>query len=137
MKKAIYAGSFDPFHSGHESIVNKSLKIVDKLLLVVANNPEKHNSNIDDRKKILEDKYKNNGKVEVRKLNPGLLIAEYAKENGVNILVRSSRDVKDFEFELMMAIQNKKINHDIETILIMPDKANITIRSSLMPKKTD
>lgn len=133
MKKAIYGGTFNPMHKGHISIVQKATKIFDLVYVVVAHNPEKEYCDIDERYNQVKEVLKFEKNVEVLKMEKGLL-ADLAKNLNVNFLVRSARDEKDFNFELMMAKQNKKLNSSLETILIMPDEINIEIRSSLMPK---
>lgn len=133
MKKAIYVGSFDPLHNGHISIIKKALKITQKLIVVVANNPEKSSSSLKMRFLNVKKMLAIYPSVDVKKMETGL-IAEFAKINDVKFLIRSARDEKDFNFELMMAIQNKKINKNIETILVFPNKSTIKIRSSILPK---
>ena len=133
MKKAIFVGSFDSIHKGHLSIIKKALKIVDHLVVVVANNPEKISSPLEKRYQIVKAKLATIKATSVEKMETGL-IAKLAKKMKINLFVRGARNSDDFNFELMMAIQNKKINKAIETILILPDKANIKIRASILPK---
>ena len=87
MKIAIYPGVFDPLHKGHISIVEKSIKIFDRLIVLVSNNPEKVNSsNIDDRYKNVKQKLSLFKNVEVIK-NENKLTAHFANENNINFIV--------------------------------------------------
>lgn len=134
MKKCIFAGSFDPLHQGHKDVVKKALELFDKVYIVVANNSEKQSSDISARFSAVKRAFCRNKNVEVVLLEKGLL-ADLAKELEVSHLVRSARDGKDYDYELLLAHGYKRDNKNLETIIIVPDVANIKLRSSLFPKE--
>ena len=129
MRKAIFAGSFDPIHKGHIKVIEKAAKIFDQIFVVVANNDFKNNQG--DLEKRL-DKVKEQIKLEnviFDKLEDKYL-GTYAKEKGIQFLIRSARNDLDFSYELDMAKLNKEINNELETILIIPDYENLEYSSS-------
>lgn len=129
MKKAIFAGSFDPVHPGHLKIIQKAAKLFDKLYVVVANNNFKNQQkNIQKRKQeiIKQIAIKN---VEVEILEEKYL-AKWAEAKKINYLVRSARNDIDFNYELEMAKMNKIINQKLETILIIPNYDDIHFSST-------
>ncbi|AIA29465.1 phosphopantetheine adenylyltransferase [Mycoplasmopsis californica HAZ160_1] len=135
MKKAIYAGSFDPLHSGHKAVIIKALKLVEHLIIVVSNNPDKNNlSNLHQRYEEIKAMYANNTKITVIK-NENELIGNIAKQHNVNFLIRSARNNIDYELELDIAAGNHQVNPDLETILIIPDYEMIGISSTLIRHK--
>lgn len=125
MKKAIYAGSFDPVTYGHLDIIKRSLdSIVENMIICVANNPNKTSFfTIDEKVKMIKselcdylgDKYKGRYSVEV----VDELIVDYAKKNNISILIRGIRAISDYELEFKMAGINKSLSPDIETIFLM------------------
>ena len=129
MKKAIFAGSFDPIHDGHIKIIEKAVKMFDELFVVIADNNFKNNqTDLKERKKNVESVLKN---IDVNiDILEDKYIATYAKENGIKYLVRSARNNVDFSYELDMAKINKKINDEIETVLIIPDYDDIEYSST-------
>lgn len=134
-KRAIYAGSFDPLHEGHISVINKALKLFDKLLIIVSNNPDKDNlNNLENRFKYIKNYFIKNNNIEVI-YNKNQLIGNIAKEKNINFLIRSARNNLDYEIELDIAAGNHEVNNDLETILIIPDYEMIGISSTLIRHK--
>jgi len=132
MKKAIYAGSFDPIHQGHIKVLKKALKLFDEVIVIIANNDFKKNqSNIDKRLVEVKQSIK---KHNLRNVTCYILndkyLATWAKENGINFLIRSARNNTDFKYELDLAKLNKEINKKFETILIIPDLKDIEYSST-------
>nr|WP_148207947.1 pantetheine-phosphate adenylyltransferase [Mycoplasma crocodyli] len=132
-KKAIYAGSFDPFHKGHLELLKKSLKLFDYVYLVVSINPDKNNAlNLDRRYKNVCDIVEKEKLLNVEVLlNTNDLIANVAKKYGVNFLIRSSRNENDFQYEMELAAGNKHVNNDLETVILIPDYEYIEYSSTL------
>jgi pantetheine-phosphate adenylyltransferase len=135
MRLAIYPGSFDPITNGHLDVIHRASRLFDELTVAVALNDQKHTSclfSIDERIAILEEACEGIAKVRVAKLN-GLLV-NFAHDCGANAIVRGLRAVSDFEFEFQMALMNRKMEPDIETIFLMP-KEEYTYLSSRIVKE--
>jgi pantetheine-phosphate adenylyltransferase len=115
-KLAIYAGSFDPITNGHLDVLRRALKIFDKVIIAVGENPSKNylfsvKERIDMIKKVVK------GNVEVDHFS-GLLM-KFAKKKKASAIIRGLRAVSDFDYEFQMALMNRKICSEIETIFIM------------------
>lgn len=115
--KAVYPGSFDPVTYGHIDIIERSAKRVDHLVVAVLNNPSKKGMfSLEERIELLKEVTKDLDNVEIDSFG-GLLI-DYAKEKGCTTMIRGLRAVSDFEYEMQMALVNKKLNSDIETFFM-------------------
>jgi pantetheine-phosphate adenylyltransferase len=135
MRLAIYPGSFDPITNGHLDVIHRACRLFDELIVAVAVNDQKHLSclfTIEERIDILKEACEGVAKVRVSKLN-GLLV-DFARKSGANAIVRGLRAVSDFEFEFQMALMNRKMEPDIETIFLMP-KEEYTYLSSRIVKE--
>ncbi len=131
MRRAVYAGTFDPFTNGHLDIVERALKIFDEVTILVAVSPSKKPFlEKDKRVELLESLFKNEQKVKVDSW--GGLIVEYARQNNINSIVRGLRPTGDFEIEFQMASMNRKINHDCDTVFLMTSEKLYYISSSLV-----
>lgn len=129
-KIALFPGSFDPFHKGHESIVQKATELFDKLYVVVTYNPDKDNiERIEKNFEAIKNKYQENDKIVVLK-NYFDLTADLAHQLNAKWLVRSARNQTDFNYELKLATANNALNNNLETIIIMPDYENSNISST-------
>ncbi len=133
MKKAIFAGSFDPMHEGHLKVIAKACKLFDQLFVVIATNVNKNSSDIEKRKSDAIQMITESN-VEVHVLHDGYL-ADFAKSNNIKYLIRSARDVADYSYELEMASANNSLNDELETVIIIPDYKDIKFRSSLLKLK--
>jgi pantetheine-phosphate adenylyltransferase len=128
---AIYPGTFDPLTNGHLSILNRSLKIFDKLIIAILINPKKTplfslEERIEMIKQVLGDKEN----IEVDSFE-GLLV-DYAVKKGANVIVRGLRALSDFEFEFQLALMNRKLNRDVESIFLMTDYKWFYISSTII-----
>jgi pantetheine-phosphate adenylyltransferase len=135
MRLAIYPGSFDPITNGHLDVIERACRLFDELIVAVALNDQKHATtlfSIDERLAILREACRENRKVRVAKLD-GLLV-NFARANEASAIVRGLRAVSDFEFEFQMALMNRKMEPDIETIFMMP-KEDYTYLSSRIVKE--
>jgi len=117
---AIYPGTFDPLTNGHLSILNRSLKIFDKLIIAILINPKKTplfslQERIDMIKEVLGEKEN----IEVDSFD-GLLV-DYAVQKGASVIVRGLRALSDFEFEFQLALMNRKLNRDVQSVFLMTD----------------
>jgi pantetheine-phosphate adenylyltransferase len=130
-KKALYAGSFDPFTNGHADIVNRAIKIFEELTIVIATSPTKKPLlSLEDRVKVLNEMYKNEPKVKIDTFTG--LIVDYAKDHGIMTLLRGLRPTGDFENEFQMASMNRKLYPGSETIFLNTDEKTYYISSSLV-----
>ena len=130
-RTAIYPGSFDPFTNGHLNIINRAMKVFDKIIVSVAHNVSKKTIfTIDERVELIRQIFKDNPQIEVDSFH-GLLV-EYAKLKKTSILLRGMRSVSDFEYEMQMAISNKTLNPDLETVFMVTDSKYTHISSSLI-----
>ena len=131
----IYPGTFDPITFGHMDIVKRSLRIVDELIIGVADNFNKTSMfTIVERQKMIESDVKLNFK-DVRKIHikqiKGLL-TDFANKNKVNSIIRGLRAVSDFEYEFQMTGMNYQLNPAIETIFLMSSEKNSFISSNFV-----
>lgn len=131
MKIAIYPGSFDPFTYGHENIIERSVKVFDQIIVAVARNTSKKTIfTVAERVEILNEVFKNRDDVKVDYFE-GLLV-EYIKKMGTNVVLRGMRTVSDFEFEMQMALANKTLSSELETVFMVTDSEFSHISSSVI-----
>ena len=131
MKKAIYPGTFDPITLGHYDVIERISKLFDDVIVLVIDNKNKVPLFLlEKRVKMIEDSICNIKNVRVD--TSDILTVQYAKENNIDIIVRSIRDAADFEYERQMAFNNKLLNKNIETVFIMPDSSYVSISSSFV-----
>lgn len=130
-KIAIYPGSFDPFTRGHQNVIERGLKVFSKIIVAVANNTSKSTTfTVKERVNIIKGLFKNRPEIIVDSFQ-GLLV-DYAGKMGTNVFLRGMRSVSDFEYELQMALANKTLNPNIETVFIVTDSEFSHISSSLI-----
>ncbi len=133
MKKSIivYPGSFDPFTFGHEDLVNRALKIFDKVIIAVLENPKKNTLfTVGERIDIIKSYFKENANVEVTSFK-GLLV-DFLKKNNMDVIMRGMRMLSDFEFEFQMSLTNRKLFSDFEAIYLVPAMRFSYISSSIV-----
>jgi pantetheine-phosphate adenylyltransferase len=128
---AIYPGSFDPVTNGHLDIVERGLKLFDKIIVAIMHNPEKTSLfTIDERIEMLQNSLKKFSNVEIDTFN-GLTV-EYAKRRRAQGILRGLRALSDFEYEFQMALMNRKLNRDVQTIFLMTGFRWIYTSSSII-----
>lgn len=131
VKVAIYAGSFDPFTKGHQNVIDRGLKVFNKIIVALAHNVSKKTIfTLHERVEIIKEIYKDRDNVIVESFE-GLLV-DYSKKIGTNVLLRGMRSVSDFEYELQMALANKTLQPEVETVFIVTDSDYSHISSSLI-----
>ena len=119
-KVAIYPGSFDPITNGHISILNRALKIFDKLVIAILNNTQKAPLfTLEERLSMIREVLKPVENVEVDYFD-GLLV-DYAVKKGTNVVIRGLRALSDFEYEFQLALMNRKLNRDVQSVFLMTD----------------
>ncbi len=131
MKTAIYPGTFDPLTNGHLDLIERASKLFARLIVLVGENTAKKPLfNVDERIKMIKDSIKHLKNVTVDSNSE--LTVEYARKHNVNILVRGVRAFADFEYELQMALMNRKLDENIETVFLMPKNEYSYLNSSLI-----
>jgi pantetheine-phosphate adenylyltransferase len=129
--RAVYPGSFDPITNGHLDIIERGLKVFDEVIIAVLHNPEKRGLfTVEERAAIIREAYKKNARVKVDTFS-GLLV-DYAVKVKATVIVRGLRAVSDFEFEMQMALMNRRLNPRIETVFMMPAERYSYLSSRLV-----
>ena len=128
---AVYPGTFDPVTYGHIDIIKRAAKIYDKVIVAVAHNEDKNPLfSVEERVSMLKDSVRPLKNVIVDDFNG--LVVDYVKRKGSRVMIRGLRMISDFESEFQMALTNRKLSEDIETIFMMPNESYSYISSKLM-----
>jgi len=128
---AIYPGSFDPVTLGHIDIIKRAVCVFDKVIVAVASNSHKKMLfDINERVSLLKESTKDIDRIQVERFD-GLVI-EYAKSKNISVLIRGLRMISDFEYELQMALTNRRMNESIETVFLMPSEGYSFLSSTLI-----
>lgn len=131
MRIAIYPGTFDPITNGHLDILDRAVKLFDKVIITIARNPSKSPLfSEEERLDMLREAAKGHGNVEVDSFE-GLLV-DYARSKKASAIVRGLRAISDFEYELQMALMNRKLDADVETVFLMPNEKYTYLNSSIV-----
>jgi pantetheine-phosphate adenylyltransferase len=128
---AVYPGSYDPLTNGHIDIIERGLKIFDKIVVAVMKNPAKtYLFSLEERCQILRSVFKNKDKIQIVHFE-GLLV-DFVKAREITTIVRGLRAISDFEIEFQMALMNRKIEPRIETIFFVPSETYSFLSSKLV-----
>ena len=128
---AVYPGSFDPITNGHLSILNRGLEIFDKVIMAVLMNPQKSFLfSVEERVDMLKQVLANRPNVEVDTFD-GLLV-DYAHARGSNVILRGIRAMSDFEYEFQMALMNRRLARDVQSVFLMTDYKWFYISSTII-----
>lgn len=131
MKRAIYAGSFDPVTNGHLDVIERAAKLCDEVIVAVAFNPEKHGLfTPDERVALLSSVVSSLPNVRVTAFH-GLLV-EFAQKENAAAVIRGIRAVSDFELEFQMALMNRRLSPRLETLFLMPKEEYSYVSSRLV-----
>lgn len=131
MNIGIYPGSFDPITNGHIDIIERSSKLFDRLIVAVLTNPRKEPLfTVEERIFMIRESIKHVSNVDIENFD-GLLV-DFARLKKAKVIVKGLRAVSDFEYELQMALMNKKLETDIETIFIMASSRYSYLSSSVV-----
>jgi pantetheine-phosphate adenylyltransferase len=132
MRKAVYPGSFDPITNGHLDVITRAQKLFDEVVVAIAaDNTKTPLFSMEERVDMIEKSVKDL-KIPVKvKVFSGLLV-NYVSEEGACAVVRGLRAVSDFEFEFQLALMNRKINDQVETIFLMPRDTYTYLSSSIV-----
>lgn len=130
-KIAIYPGSFDPVTNGHIDIITRGLKIFDRIIVTILENPSKTLLfSLGERMDLLSEALQGIDNVEIASYN-GLLV-DFAKQRNAAAILRGMRAVSDFEYEFQMALMNRKLERDIQTVFLMTGLRWIFTSSSII-----
>ncbi len=130
-KTAVYSGTFDPITNGHLDVLKKASKQFDEVILAVAKATGKNTLFSDDeRLDLCLETTKNIPNVKV-KIYDGLTV-EFCKKENASIMIRGLRAVSDFEYELQLALMNKKLDYNLDTIFFIPDHNYLYLSSSMV-----
>jgi len=128
---AIYPGSFDPLTNGHLDLVERGAKIFDELIVAILRNPEKQALfSVEERREMLETMTTRFSNVRVDTFD-GLMV-DYATRVGATAVLRGIRAISDYEYELQMALMNRKLEPRLETVFMMPAEAYSYLSSRLV-----
>lgn len=133
-KTAVYPGSFDPITNGHLDLLERGLKIFDRIVIAIAANPgKKPLFTLEERIGLIRaalDTHPLKHRMEVDSFQ-GLLV-DYVKKTGAHAILRGLRAISDFEYEFQMALMNRKLSTEIETLFLMTGMKYIFISSSII-----
>jgi pantetheine-phosphate adenylyltransferase len=135
MRRAIYPGSFDPVTNGHLDIIQRGCKLFDEIIVAVLVNPEKQAFfTVAERCEILTEVLQtiDRGDCRVTVESFGGLMVQYAGERQANAIVRGIRAISDYEYELQMALMNRRLRPDLETVFMMPAEEYSYVSSRLV-----
>ncbi len=131
MTTAVYPGSFDPITNGHIDLIERALGIFDRLIVVVAKHRDKSTLfTMEERVEMVRETTRDYDRITVDQIS-GLTV-DYVRAQGASIIVRGLRAISDFEFELQMALTNRKLDSEIETVFLMPSIQYSYIKSSII-----
>ncbi len=128
---ALYAGSFDPVTHGHEDLIKRTLTFADRLIVAVAHNVNKQPLfTVEERMHFIREVTGNDPRIEVRSFR-GLLV-DFARDTGARVNVRGLRAVSDFEYEFQIALMNRHLRPELETVFMTPSLDTTYISSSMV-----
>jgi len=133
-KIAVYPGTFDPVTNGHVSLIERATHLFDRVVVAVAHNQSKHpmfdsDERVDLVKRVVAD-LEYGQRIDV--IGFSGLLADLAQERGAVAIVRGLRAVSDFEYEFQMALMNRKLAHDVETVFLMPALSWVYLSSTIV-----
>ena len=130
---AIYPGSFDRITNGHVDLVNRTLRVFDKVVVAIASNPDKDRSlfTVQERLQMIEEVFAGtDGRVKAVSFQ-GLLV-DYAERQGATVVIRGLRAISDFEYEFQMAMMNHRLKPKLETFFMMTGESEFYTSSRLV-----
>lgn len=129
--RAIYPGTFDPVTYGHLDLITRALNIFDEVVVAVAHNPDKRPLfAVAERVALLKRATRYLRHVRVDDFDS--LVVDYARRKGARVVIRGLRMVSDFEYEFQMALTNRKLSDQVETIFLMPSESHAYVSARLM-----
>ena len=135
MRRAIFPGSFDPLTNGHLDVIKRSAPLFDEMIVAVVNNPDKTPMfSVEERVAMINEIIPTveHGDCSMTVDSFSGLTADFAKRSGATAIVRGIRAVSDYEYELRMALMNRKLEPTVETVFLMADEEFSYVSSTLM-----
>lgn len=131
-KIAIYPGSFDPVTNGHMDMIERGLRLFDKVIVAILFNPAKTKAlfTVEERMEMLREIFKDKPNIDVD--NHSGLLVDYAEQKGACAILRGLRAVSDFEYEFQMALMNRRLNRRVQTVFLMTGLQWIFTSSSIV-----
>lgn len=130
-KTAIYPGSFDPVTYGHLDLIKRATEIFDEVIVGVAHNASKKPLfSLSERLAMIEEATKGMKGIKVEAFDG--LVVEFARKKKINVIIRGLRMISDFEYEFQMALTNRRLAEDVETIFLMPSEGYSFLSSTLL-----
>ena len=130
--KAIYPGTFDPLTNGHLDLISRGSKIVDELIVAILRNSEKGTPlfTVPEREEMIFEATRSFGNVSVTTF--GGLLVDFARQQGAKSVLRGIRAISDYEYEFQMAMMNRKLDPELETLFMMPAEKYTYVSSRLI-----
>jgi pantetheine-phosphate adenylyltransferase len=135
MRRAIFPGSFDPLTNGHLDIIRRSAPLFDEMIVAVLDNPDKKPMfTVEERREMIREVLPSVKTADCKMLVESFsgLTAEFAKSKGATAIVRGIRAVSDYEYELRMALMNRRLEPGLETVFLMAGEEYSYVSSTLM-----
>ncbi len=130
-RKAVYPGTFDPVTYGHLDVIARASALYDKVFIAVAHSGEKSPLfSVEERVAMMTEAVAEYDNVEVEAFDS--LVVDYAVKKSARVVVRGLRMISDFEYEFQMALTNRKLNSDVETVFMMPKESYSYLSSKLI-----
>ena len=132
MTVALYPGTFDPLTNGHLDLIKRSVRMFDKVVVAIFENPMKGPLfSVEERRRLIEDSIQGLSNIEIDTFSNTLLVF-YAKQRQAHVIVRGLRAIADFEYEFQMTLMNRRLDEDIETVFLMPREEYTYVASRLI-----
>lgn len=132
MTVALYPGTFDPLTNGHLDLIKRSIRMFDRLIVAIFENPAKGPLfSVEERRRLIEESTRGLSNIEISTFSKTLLVF-YAKQRQAHVIVRGLRAIADFEYEFQMTLMNRRLDEDIETVFLMPREEYTYVASRLI-----
>ncbi len=132
MTVAVYPGTFDPLTNGHLDLIKRSVRMFDKLIVAIFDNPQKGPLfSLEERRHLIEESTRNLGNIEIDSFSNTLLVF-YARQRQAQVIIRGIRAIADYEYEFQMTLMNRRLDDDIETVFLTPREEYTYVASRLI-----
>jgi pantetheine-phosphate adenylyltransferase len=131
MTVAMYPGTFDPLTNGHLDLIKRSLRMFDRLIIAIFDNPMKGPLfSVEERRRLIEESTRGLGNIEIDTFNT--LLVFHARQRQAQVIIRGLRAIADFEYEFQMTLMNRQLDADIETVFLTPREEYTYVASRLI-----